>query len=549
MSPSPKKKIKLDTKARNRFTIAQKLEILEMKERGDSFSKIASTKNTNESTIRGIWKKKDEIRSQGAATSKFHAETFTKQRSTTMTEMERLLFVWIEDCDQRNVPISLQEMKFKATSLFDMAKNKLPKPLTEKQFNEKFEASNGWWHRFSKRMNLSSVKLLGESGSADHEAAKKYPETLRKIIEEGGYTEDQIFNVDEAGIWWKMPPTRTIKTKTQGQAAGLKLPKSRSTVLFGGNASGDLKLKPLFIHTSENPRSMNKVNKLKLPVHWSANKKAWMTSALFENWFKYHFIPAVKFYCRRKNLDFKILLLVDNCPAHPDLSHVDPNVRVEFLPPNTTSLIQPMDQGVIATVKALYRKITFSKAHETHDTLADFFKEFTIMDAVKNLGDAWSQVTAKNMRGVWQPLLKRPEQNDYKPPVEEIIEDIVKLGNELGIDLESKDIKEGLEFDNKDISNEELFELEQARAFEEEDEEEADNVVEMPTKISSNELGRLISKANELCDLISEIDPISERKFKVKKDIQEAVKCYQEEIKQKAKKQKTIGEFFKKSGQ
>ena len=62
---------------------------------------------------------------------------------------------------------------------------------------------------------------------------------------------------------------------------------------------------------------------------------------------------------RKKNLDFKILLLVENCPAQPDLSDVDPNVKVEFLPPNTTSLIQPMNQGVIATFKALYKKATF----------------------------------------------------------------------------------------------------------------------------------------------------------------------------------------------
>ena len=48
-----------------------------------------------------------------------------------------------------------------------------------------------------------------------------------------------------------------------------------------------------------------------------------------------------------------------------------------------------MDQGAIATVKALYRKITFSKAHETHDTLADFLKTYTIKDAVKNIGEAW----------------------------------------------------------------------------------------------------------------------------------------------------------------
>lgn len=481
-----------------------------------------------------------------ASMSKFSADTTIRSRSIFMTEMERLLKIWIDDAYQRNMPISLQEVKFRATSLFEMVKNK-SRPLTEKQDKEEFQASNGWWQKFCQREDFGSEKLHGESGSADHEGAEQYLENLKKIIEEGGYSEDQIFNVDEAGLWWKMPPTRTIKKKTKEQAHGLKLPKSRSTVLFGGNASGDLKLKPLFIHTSENPRCMNKVNNLKLPVYWASNKKAWMTSTLFENWYRNHFIPAVKFYCKRKNLDFKILLLVDNCPAHPPLSHVDPNVRMEFLPPNTTSLIQPMDQGVIATVKANYRKVTFSKAHETHECLADFLKDYTILDAVKNLATAWDHVTTKNMRGVWQPLLKRPNENFYEPPVEEIVEDIVNLGQQLGVDLEKDDIKEGLGFDNKDISNEELFEITQARAYEEDDEEVEDNT-ENPTNITSDQLGLIISKANELCDLVRELDPIAERQSKVQNGIQGLMKSYKDEQKETAKKHKqtSIGDFFAK---
>ena len=42
--------------------------------------------------------------------------------------------------------------------------------------------------------------------------------------------------MDECGLWWKFPPTRTIKKKSR-QTAGLKLQKSRSTILLGGNAS------------------------------------------------------------------------------------------------------------------------------------------------------------------------------------------------------------------------------------------------------------------------------------------------------------------------
>ena len=151
--------------------------------------------------------------------------------------------------------------------------------MTEKETNEEFKGSSGWWWNFCNKMDLKSETLHGEAASADHEKAKEYPDKLRKIIEEGGYTEDQIFNVDEAGLWWKMPPTKTYKEKTKAQAAGIKLQKSRCSVLFGGNASGDKKLKPLLIHTAETPHvfRMKNINKMKLPVYWAFNKTAWMT--------------------------------------------------------------------------------------------------------------------------------------------------------------------------------------------------------------------------------------------------------------------------------
>lgn len=112
-----------------------------------------------------------------------------------------------------------------------------------------------------------------------------------------------------------MPPTRTIKKKTR-KMAGLKLAKSRSTVFVGGNATGDKKLKPLWIHTSQNPhcfRRKVKKDKSDLPVFWTSNQKAWMTAEKFEYWFKNDSLPEVRRYCRMKRIEFKILLLLDNC--------------------------------------------------------------------------------------------------------------------------------------------------------------------------------------------------------------------------------------------
>lgn len=75
------------------------------------------------------------------------------------------------------------------------------------------------------------------------------------------------------------------------------------------------------------------------------------------------FIPEVKQYCNREGIPFKILLILDNAPGHPPhIGDLHPNINVVYLPPNTTSIIQPMDQGAIATFKAHYLRITFSQA-------------------------------------------------------------------------------------------------------------------------------------------------------------------------------------------
>ncbi|GFY04232.1 tigger transposable element-derived protein 1 [Trichonephila clavipes] len=88
-----------------------------------------------------------------------------------------------------------------------------------------------------------------------------------------------------------------------------------------------------------------------------ANPKAWMTTAIFTEWFNNCFVPEVEAYMKEKSLDLKVLLIVDNAASHPQLEN--PNVQLVFLPPNTTSLIQPLDQGIIATFKKYYIKITY----------------------------------------------------------------------------------------------------------------------------------------------------------------------------------------------
>ena len=49
----------------------------------------------------------------------------------------------------------------------------------------------------------------------------------------------------------------------------------------------------------------------------------------------------------------KVALVIDNCTTHPNIENIK-LIKLYFLPPNTTSCLQPMDQGVIRSLKCKY---------------------------------------------------------------------------------------------------------------------------------------------------------------------------------------------------
>lgn len=95
---------------------------------------------------------------------------------------------------------------------------------------------------------MHNIKLREESASADAVAAKNYPEVLKNIIRTGGYCPEQVFNVDETGLYWKRMPERTFISRDEKFAPGYKVSKERLTLLLGSNAAGDFKLKPLLVY-------------------------------------------------------------------------------------------------------------------------------------------------------------------------------------------------------------------------------------------------------------------------------------------------------------
>lgn len=239
-----------------------------------------------------------------------------RKREGKDPEVDEALDEWFLLITSRVVCVSGPILKCKA------------KKLAQKMGNNQFIATDGWLSRWNNRHEIKFKRVHVEKSSADISASNDWKvDTLQKIF----YDFAPVFNVDETGLYYRATPDGSLYFK-KDIPSGSKKSIDRITVLCCVNMTGSDKIKLLVVGKSLNPRCFKNLSMEKLPVHYHANKNAWMTSTIFSNrlheWDK-------ELLAKSKS----ILLLIDNCAAHPK------NIILEFSPPNT-SLIQPLDMGI-----------------------------------------------------------------------------------------------------------------------------------------------------------------------------------------------------------
>lgn len=214
-------------------------------------------------------------------------------------------------------------------------------------------------------------------------------------------------------------PDKSLHLKSE-KCIGGKHSKVRLTGLAAANAEGE-KLPMFVIGKSVKPRCFKGV--INLPCRYRAQKKSWMDSGLFEEW------------VREQDRKFeregrKVALIVDNCPAHPNISNLKV-INLVFLPPNTTSKTQPMDQGVIRATKAYYRQGVVKKVLDAIENRKPL-PNLSVLDAMSLLTEAWDRVSEETVRNCFRKagIGSRAQQsalNDDDDPFTVLLEDISAL--------------------------------------------------------------------------------------------------------------------------
>lgn len=317
-----------------------------------------------------------------------------------------------------DTPISKEAIRYKARQYRGHLYSHSPSP----------SLSNGWLYGYQTRNNIKNRKQHdGEAASLALDAAKQMI-TIRRIL--ASHPPQDIFNCDESGLCWKLYPDRSISTRT---LPGQKKDEARISILFACNSDGSERLPLWVIGKSKKPRAFTQahIEPQNLGIQWRHNGMAWITGDIFKQWLSEF---------DKQMAGRNVILLMDNSFAHEsavneiyaDLKHT----TVIWLPPATK--YQPLDQGIIRTWKALWKRAWVRYIIGEFNREIDPLSTMTILRAVRWAANMWDQLSSTTIANCFKKALHDDNEEDLE--AELIIQDLRNSLQDLQLTNKIQDI-------------------------------------------------------------------------------------------------------------
>ncbi|XP_004703486.1 tigger transposable element-derived protein 2 [Echinops telfairi] len=384
------------------LTIKDKLDIIKKLEEGTSFKKLSVVYGIGESTVRDIKKNKDRIINYANSSDPTSGVSKRKSmKSSTYEELDRVMIEWFNQQKTDGIPVSGTICAKQAKFFFDAL-----------GMEGDFNASSGWLTRFKQRHGIPKAASKGTKLKGDETAAHEFCGNFQQFVEKENLQPEQIYGADHTGLFWKCLPSRTVTLEAEQSSSGYRSSRERIIIMCCANATGLHKLNLCVVGKAKKPRAFKGTDLSNLPVTYFSQKGAWIEHSVFRQWFEKYFVPQVQKHLKSKGLLEKAVLLLDFPPAHPHeelLSSDDGRIIVKYLPPNVTSLIQPMSQGVLATLKRYYRAGLLQRYMDEGIDPKMFWKNLTVLDAIYEVSRAWSMVKSSTITKAWKKLFPGSE--------------------------------------------------------------------------------------------------------------------------------------------
>ena len=149
-----------------------------------------------------------------------------------------------------------------------------------------------------------------------------------------------------------------------------------------------------------------------------------------------------------------VLLFLGNAPVHPEnLVEKYRNIKIVFLPKNTTSRLQPLDTGIIKNFKVQYRKklLRHVIARISNDRSApDIAKEVDILQAITWVAAAWKEVSETTIKNCFAKcgIVQQVAEND-ESKLDDKFAELFKEITEINEAESNFTAEEYIDFDNE----------------------------------------------------------------------------------------------------
>ncbi|KAM9678556.1 tigger transposable element-derived protein 4 [Trichechus inunguis] len=408
-APADASTVPVITKKKKSLSIEEKVDIINAVESGKKKAEIAAEYGIKKNSLSSIMKNKDKVL-EAFESLRFDPKR-KRLRTAFYTDLEEALMRWYRIAQCLNVPVNGPMLRLKAND------------FAQKLGHNDFKCSNGWLDRFKSRYGLVFRAQPVEATATPVDPSTVWCQNVLPYYL-NDYHPQNIFNIRETGLFYRMLPTNTFAFKGETCSVG-KLCKDRITLGVGANMDGSEKLPLLIIGKNRNPHCFKSIKSL--PVYYEANRKAWMTSEVFEQWMRK---LDEKFQAQQR----KVVIFVDSFPAHPEVKNLK-SIELAFFPSCLSSRFIAMKQGVIKSLKIKYRHCLIKKFLSSVEDSKEFM--FSLLDAVDTLHLCWRTVTPET-------IIKSYEEAGFKSHKGE--GDTSSAETDSTIDLLAHALAAGVEF-------------------------------------------------------------------------------------------------------